>query len=255
MQLTDEGDRNYVAYYRVSTEEQGQSGLGLEAQKSAVRGYVSGKADRYILEEYQDVESGKNIIRDGLMRAIDSCVEFDAILLIKNVSRLSREGFTIMDMLESRGITYIAVDSPFDPSLLKEIRFLLSKEEGRKISENTKAALSQIKEKFRKGKFHISKAGNKIYSLGNPENLGVNGVPASIASRKKKAKENANNKSAYKTIKLMRRINPSITYLEMRNNLNESGIKTSGGKSFRDSEQVKRVIRLYEGGDEDKGNV
>ena len=70
----------YIAYYRVSTKKQGDSGLGLEAQKSAVANFIYD--NDILLESYTDVESGKNNNRPNLLQAIENCKNNDATLLI-----------------------------------------------------------------------------------------------------------------------------------------------------------------------------
>ena len=80
--------KTYIAYYRVSTKRQGESGLGLEAQKQAVNLYA--KNNGRILQEFTEVESGKKDKRPQLEQAINQCKQKEATLLIAKLDRLTR---------------------------------------------------------------------------------------------------------------------------------------------------------------------
>lgn len=228
---------NYVGYYRVSTEEQGNSGLGLSSQKSAVNNFAL--TNGILLSEYQDVESGSSESRYGIERAIEDCRRTNATLLVKELSRITRGGFKYRQMLEENNINYIEVNSPHDPELVKEIKFSLAKEERNKIRERTKDSLNQIKDKLIRGEKHVSKSGRVITSLGTPENLTKEGTLKSIEVRKQKALNNPNNKRAGVLIVELRE--KGCTYQEIANRLNEYGFKASKGGKFSDTQ----VIRLY----------
>ena len=101
---------NYVAYYRVSTEEQGQSGLGLKAQATSVINYID--QNGILVGEYQDIESGASEKRQGMLQAIQACKENGATLVVKEMSRISRGGFKYRQMLEEAGIDFIECSSP-----------------------------------------------------------------------------------------------------------------------------------------------
>src|SRR5438105_315979 len=105
----------YVAYYRVSTQKQGQSGLGLDAQKDLVTRHAVKKP---ILEEFTEVESGKrDDNRPQLQAAIAACKRHNATLLIAKLDRLSRNVHFITGLKES-GIDFIAADMPEANSLV-----------------------------------------------------------------------------------------------------------------------------------------
>ena len=80
--------RRFVAYYRVSTARQGRSGLGLEAQKTAVLDFINGNAE--LVAQFTEVESGKHADREELKRAIAACKKHKAKLVIAKLDRLSR---------------------------------------------------------------------------------------------------------------------------------------------------------------------
>ena len=93
---------NYVGYYRVSTEEQGNSGLGLQSQKQAVTNFALSNGT--LLSEYQDIESGSSESRVGIEQAILQCKLNNATLLVKELSRITRGGFKYRQMLEQLNI-------------------------------------------------------------------------------------------------------------------------------------------------------
>jgi DNA invertase Pin-like site-specific DNA recombinase len=101
--------RRFVAYYRVSTARQGRSGLGLEAQRAAVLGFINGNAE--LVAEFTEVESGKHANREELKKAIVACKKHKAKLVIAKLDRLSRNLAFIAALMES-GVQFVAVDMP-----------------------------------------------------------------------------------------------------------------------------------------------
>jgi DNA invertase Pin-like site-specific DNA recombinase len=102
--------RRFVAYYRVSTDRQGSSGLGLEAQQKAVRDYLDGGAWE-LIGEYVEVESGKRADRPELAKALEACRKQKAKLVIAKLDRLSRNLAFIATLMEA-GVEFVAVDNP-----------------------------------------------------------------------------------------------------------------------------------------------
>ena len=99
--------QTYVAYYRVSTKKQGESGLGLDAQRSAVAGFVKGA----IIAEFTEVESGKKNQREQLRLAIGRAKKEGAVLVIAKLDRLSRNASFIFTLRDS-GVNFQCVDMP-----------------------------------------------------------------------------------------------------------------------------------------------
>lgn len=229
--------KNFVAYYRVSTEEQGKSGLGLDAQRKSVTGFVNEHGN--LIGEFQDIESGTSETRTGIKDAITLCKLSGATLVVKEMSRISRGGFKTMVELEEAGVEFIESTSPHDPSMVKGIKFVLAKDEREKISTRTKDALSQIKEKIASGKEHISKNGNFVTSLGSPQNLTDEARKRSIETRRKVARENPNNKRAGAFICTC--FEQGDNYTQITEKLNQAGFKTSRGNDF----SVMQVSRLH----------
>src|SRR4051794_12265193 len=100
----------FVAYYRVSTERQGRSGLGLEAQQEAVRAYLNGGSWRLVAEVIE-VESGKRSDRPKLAEALRLCRMHGATLIIAKLDRLARNVAFVSNLMES-GVEFTAVDFP-----------------------------------------------------------------------------------------------------------------------------------------------
>jgi len=130
---------NYIAYYRVSTQRQGQSGLGLDAQRAAVRDYN-------IVAEFTEVESGKKTDRPELAAALAMAKETGATLLIAKLDRLARNVHFITGLLETN-VPIVCADMPEADRTFLQMAAVFAEWEGRRISERTKAALAQAKER------------------------------------------------------------------------------------------------------------
>lgn len=133
----------FVAYYRVSTAQQGRSGLGLEAQKAAVETFLNGGMWE-VLDEFTEVESGKRKNRPQLNAALAMCRKEKATLVIAKLDRLARNLHFISGLMEAR-IDFVAVDMPTANRLTVQILAAVAEEEARAISARTKAALASAK--------------------------------------------------------------------------------------------------------------
>jgi DNA invertase Pin-like site-specific DNA recombinase len=133
----------FVAYYRVSTAQQGRSGLGLEAQRAAVREWLNG-GDWQLVAEYEDVESGKRDDRAGLQAALNACRLRGAKLVIAKLDRLSRDAAFLLT-LQNGGVGFIACDMPEANELTVGIMAVVAQAERKMISTRTKAALAAAK--------------------------------------------------------------------------------------------------------------
>lgn len=133
----------YVAYYRVSTQKQGRSGLGLDAQRKAVAEFVrSGE----LVAEFQEVESGKKDKRPMLMQAIATAKQAGATLVIAKLDRLSRKASFIFALRDS-GVNFIACDMPEANRLTIDILAVIAEHEREMTSARTKAAAQVRKER------------------------------------------------------------------------------------------------------------
>jgi DNA invertase Pin-like site-specific DNA recombinase len=134
---------NFVCYYRVSTQRQGRSGLGLDAQKRAVREHLNG-GDWKIKGEFTEVESGKRADRPQLAAALAACRLHGAKLIIAKLDRLARNVAFVSNLMEA-GVDFVAVDFPQANRLTVHILAAVAEHEAKMISERTKAALAAAK--------------------------------------------------------------------------------------------------------------
>ena len=134
----------FVAYFRVSTDKQGRSGLGIEAQRAAVMGWLNG-GQWELLGEFVEQESGKrHDNRPQLKAALDLCRKRKATLVIAKLDRLTRNAAFLGNLLES-GVKFVAVDNANATPLTIRILAAVAQEEREQISNRTKAALQAKK--------------------------------------------------------------------------------------------------------------
>jgi DNA invertase Pin-like site-specific DNA recombinase len=133
----------YVSYLRVSTQRQGQSGLGIEAQRSAVQNYLDQNGGA-LLQEFVEVESGSVKARPILVQSISLCRKTRAALLIAKLDRLGRNVAFVSSLMES-GVDFVAVDAPYANRLMIHILAAFAEHERTLISDRTKAALAAAK--------------------------------------------------------------------------------------------------------------
>ena len=137
----------FVAYYRVSTARQGQSGLGLEAQQKAVMDYLNG-GDWELVGDFTEVETGKGSKalnkRPQLVDAIMLCRKYKAKLVIAKLDRLARNVHFISGLMETR-VDFVAVDMPSADPFMLHVYAAMAEEETRRISQRTKDALAAAK--------------------------------------------------------------------------------------------------------------
>jgi len=134
-----------VAYYRVSTQRQGTSGLGLEAQQNAVREYAQAN-NICIITEFTEIESGRKTSRVELENAFKEAKKQKALLVIAKIDRLSRNVAFISRLMESK-VEFVAVDMPDATSFTIHIMAAVAEHEARMISDRTKAALKAAKDR------------------------------------------------------------------------------------------------------------
>lgn len=146
----------FVAYYRVSTDRQGASGLGLDAQRQAVADQVNGGK---LAAEFTEIESGRrHTNRPQLLAALDECRRSRAVLLIARLDRLARNVAFIANLMES-GVDFVACDMPQANRLTIHILAAVAEHEREMISQRTKAALAEAKRRgTRLGNPHIEEA-------------------------------------------------------------------------------------------------
>ena len=172
---------NYIAYTRVSTKKQGNSGLGLEAQTASVINFVNGHGK--LLATYTEVESGKKADRPELAKALAHAKRSKAILVVAKMDRLSRNLAFLSTLLES-SVEFVAVDNCHANRLTIHILAAIAEHEAKATSTRTKEALQAAKARGTKlgsnraghwaGREHLRQAGQrnatKAAALANREN-------------------------------------------------------------------------------------
>lgn len=133
----------FIGYVRVSTEKQGRSGLGLEAQQEAVRNFIAMRGGE-LVTEFKEVESGKNDKRPELEKAIKRCRKTGATLVVAKLDRLSRNVAFLLTLKES-GIQLAAADMPESNTLTFTVMAGVAQYEREMISKRTRDALAAAK--------------------------------------------------------------------------------------------------------------
>jgi DNA invertase Pin-like site-specific DNA recombinase len=140
-------EEHFIAYYRVSTQRQGRSGLGLDAQREAVAAYLKSSGGQ-LAGEFTEVETGKgaNALgkRPQLRAALDECRRAKATLLIAKLDRLARNVHFVSGLLEAQ-VQFVAADMPTADRTMIQIYSVMAEFEARQISARTRAALAQAK--------------------------------------------------------------------------------------------------------------
>lgn len=194
---------SFVAYYRVSTERQGKSGLGLAAQRRKIEQFLT-TADR-LIGEFSDIQSGRHDSRVELQKALALAKRESAKLIIARLDRFSRRVSFIAGIME-QGISLCCAEMPNASDFQLHIFAALAQEERRLISERTKAALAEAK---RRGKI-----------------LGANGRNLAAKNR-----IDADNFAASLRVNFEAEFE-GLSYSEIARLLNDSGVLTRTGRKF-----------------------
>ena len=235
----------YVLYGRVSTKEQGKTGLGLESQWRVMKAFVE-QTDGEIMGEFQDIDSGSKKKRVGIMNAIQKAQEVGGILLVKDLDRLSRAGLSVIVEMEDKKVKFIDCSSPHDSELIKEIKLSIARDELRKIKNRTADALNEIKEAIKRDGFYEKVLPNgskkKIYHLGNEKGNGVNEKGRKASLEVRRVNSEFNNREMIKLIKMLD--GDGLNFTEIARRLNKLGYKTpKGNEIFRVT--VERLHKMH----------
>jgi DNA invertase Pin-like site-specific DNA recombinase len=136
---------NFVAYYRVSTAQQGRSGLGRKAQQQAVRAYLDGGS--WNLIKHTEVESGKLRDRPQLKAALEQCRLTGATLVIARLDRLSRNVAFLAQLMDSNDVQFVAVDNPHATRFTLHVLAAVAEHEAAQISRRTRDALDAARKR------------------------------------------------------------------------------------------------------------
>ncbi len=213
----------YIAYYRVSTQKQGASGLGLESQQKQVKDFAA-KAGANVIEAFTEVESGKNNSRVQLAAAIAAAKRTNAILVIAKLDRLARNAGFIF-ALRDAGVNFIACDIPEANTLTVGIFAVMAQHEAELISARTRAALAAKKQR-----------GEKMW---NGSTFTVETRAKGREAHSRNAKNNQNTKTARGYASLLNGTGASLRTIAAT--LNSEGFKTARGGQYS-AVQVSRLI-------------
>lgn len=213
--------KKYIIYTRVSTEDQGKSGLGLEAQMRDINIFLSQFSDvpYEVIAEYQDVLSGTDDARPELTKALASARKTGAELLVSKLDRLSRKVSFIAKIMDDKRVNLRVASMPFADKFQLHIYAALAEQERTFISERTKAALKAAKER-----------GVKLGGLRDTTNK---------RNAAAKAKADRFAETVAPIIKSMRENNETLANIAAA--LNQSGKPTPRGGQWT-ATAVKRVI-------------
>jgi DNA invertase Pin-like site-specific DNA recombinase len=207
----------FVAYVRVSTQRQGESGLGLQVQVEAIARHVG---TGVLLATYTEVESGKNSARPQIAAALAHAKASGAILVIAKLDRLARSVAFISQVMES-GVELVVCDMPFANRLTLQLMACVAEHEGAIISARVKAALG------------VAKARGVV--LG-----GYRGVsPEAVRS----AKADARADSLAPVIAELK-ASGLTSFAMLANALNERGVTTARGKAWTPSAVRIETLRM-----------
>lgn len=209
-----------ISYVRVSTQKQGASGLGLDAQCQAVSRYIS-ETGAELVAEFVEVESGKKTDRDRpqLAEALKACRKAKAVLVVAKLDRLARNVHFISGLMEAK-VKFLALDMPEATDLTLHVMAAFAEYEAKRISDRTKAALAIAKERG--------------VVLGS---AGWRNLASNIDARKARASAFAESLSDIFEWFRFR----ELTQREMVNELNLLGIKTISGGDWH-LIQVQRIL-------------
>lgn len=221
-------DGRFVAYYRVSTDKQKRSGLGLDAQQATVRGFLNG-SQWELVGEFTETESGRSDDRPELAKALARCRVMKATLIVANVSRLTRSVAFLSRLLEAgvdvRFCDLPQIEGPTGRFMLQQMAAVAELEAGL-IGDRTKKALAAAK-------------ANGV-KLGNPENL-RNAEAGRVNGRAARTKNANGRASDLAPIIAELQTSGATSLRQIAAGLNNRGIQTARGSGWS-AVQVQRAI-------------
>lgn len=229
-------DRPLVAYYRVSTKQQGASGLGLEAQKSAIETYAA-RIGSSLVGTFREVETGKRSDRPELQKALSCARRAGGILVVAKLDRLARNVAFTSALLES-GVEFVACDMPQANRFMIQVMAAVAEYEAKLISERTKAALAAAR--ARGVKLGSARPGHWEGREEARRKGAAKGRKLAVAARKLKAMRDDCYSDLLPTIRQMRE--EGATFQAVAERLNADGHSTSRGGQWS-APQVFRVLR------------
>lgn len=212
--------KQFVVYFRVSTRRQGDSGLGLDAQRRDIDLYLTTYAEVpfEVLGEFTDIQSGKDDDRPEFWKAVDLAEKTGATLLVSKLDRLSRKVSFISSVMERKRLNFTVATMPHADKFQLHIYAALAEQEREFISLRTKAALAPLKGTGKLG--------------GNRGNIDK-------ANEAAKAQADRHAQKVLDTIQPLREA--GRTFQQIADTLNKTGVSTArGGKWYPTT--VKNVL-------------
>ena len=221
--------RNVVSYFRVSTQKQGRSGLGLQAQQKAVDDYLNG-GDWHRLADYTEIESGGNNSRPKLLEAIQLCKASGAVLCVARLDRLARDAAFLMS-LKDGGIDFVCADMPEANRLTIGIMALVAEQEREAISTRTKEALAAAKAR-----------GVQLGAYRDGVYVGGKGT-ADTAKNASEARTALFYANAMRRLPMIKRVDPegTMSLRAIAEALNDLSIPTVSGRGQWSANSVRRL--------------
>jgi DNA invertase Pin-like site-specific DNA recombinase len=221
--------RLYVRYCRVSTDKQGRSGLGLEAQKAAITAHL-GPQDRLLEPVFVEIESGRKQDRPELAKALHWCRETGGTLIVAKLDRLARNLAFIANLMES-GVGFLAADMPLVNRLTLHILAAVAEEEARAIPARTKAALAAAKARG------VKLGGDSVYRPATGPDQAQGTQAAAQARSLRAAQFRARVRPQMEAL-----AEPGMSLRELARKLNQAGLEGPRGKPWN-HQTVKAVMR------------
>lgn len=218
----------FVAYLRVSTQKQGRSGLGLEAQREAVKRLVAERGGKIIAPEFVEQESGKRDDRPELAKAMKRCRATGATLVVAKLDRLSRNVAFLMQLRDS-GIEFVAADLPTLNTMTIAVMAGVAQHERELISQRTKDALKAARARG-------TRLGGLRKGAANIRRHQKAGTQAAQDAALRWAEDR---REMFEALK-----GEGLSLAKMAERLTEDGIRTRRGNSTWTPSQVHRVMEM-----------
>lgn len=216
--------QKFILYYRVSTKEQGKSGLGLEAQETDLQVFLDQFAETpfEVIATFTDIQSGADNERPELVKALDLCRKTGATLLVSKLDRLSRRLSFIATLMEDPKVSFRVASIPRASKMELHLYAMLAEQERDFISARTKAALAALKAKGKK----------------------LGGIRPKTEARNVAVKEKAEGyaQKVAGMVQPMRQAGKTLR--EIADCLNASGVLTSRGGKWSAAQVMRTLERL-----------
>lgn len=218
--------RVFVAYYRVSTRRQGRSGLGLDAQRSAVAEFLR-SVNGALVAEFTEQESGKRTDRPELANALSACRLRRGVLVVAKLDRLARNAGFLLSLRDA-GVEFVACDLPGMNRMTVGIMAVVAEEEARMISDRTRAALRAARKRG--------------VVLGTPRNLGSAArARGTMVSARSRANEASNRARDLAPVLAQLQQTGAMTLRDLARRLDDLGLRSPRGCSWTPT-AVRRVL-------------